>query len=190
MNWYWNFHGTTQSPSNAKNKALVMAPKPLCLNGKKKQGIAVRSHRRTIHCRWCPCTVELTRAPTSIPVRHIFLYPFTTKPGKTFFDYRAVQILTPYRIVRTPHTFWQSPPNSAKSDIRAWQRSYLRRVETSQLNGVLFDTLQQPCFSEFCSHFSFVFKIKFLFVKFVWLTRIIITTQYRWKILGGFNLIP
>ena len=51
MNWYWNFHGTTQSPSNAKNKALVMAPKPLCLNGKKKQGIAVRSHRRTIHCR-------------------------------------------------------------------------------------------------------------------------------------------
>ena len=51
VNWYWNFHGTTQSPSNAKNKALVMAPKPLCLNGKKKQGIAVRSHRRTIHCR-------------------------------------------------------------------------------------------------------------------------------------------
>ena len=153
MNWQWNFHGTTLS-SNAKNKALAMAPKPLA-----------KTHRKNRASQFGPkdilSTVELTRAPTSIPVWHIFLYPFTTKPGKTFFDYRAIQILTLYRIVRTPHTFWQSPPIYAKTDIWTWHRSYLRRVETSQLNGASFDTLQQPCFSVFCSHFSFVLKLSF-----------------------------
>ena len=154
MNWYWNFYGTTQSPSNAKNKALV--------NGATTQSIT-HSHKDRVLRNWqfspnWPLS-SLIRTPTSIPVRHIFLYPFTTKPGKTFFDYRAVQILTPYRIVRTPHTLWQSPPNSAKFDIRAWQRSYLRRVETSQLNGVSFDMLQQPWFLEFSFSFLFCFKI-------------------------------
>ena len=137
-------------------KRWLMAPQPRAITYSHKDRVLRNWHEP---CPNWPLS-SLIRTPTSIPVRHIFLYPFTTKPGKTFFDYRAVQILTPYRIVRTPHTLWQSPPNSAKFDIRAWQRSYLRRVETSQLDGVSSDMLQQPWFSEFSFSFLFCFKIQ------------------------------
>ena len=153
MNWYWNFHGTTQSPSNAKNKALVMAPKPLCLNGKKKQGIIPGTRLGGIlyiHCRVNKSPNFHTRT-THFPVP---LYHQTRKnifrlPSRTDTD-------------SIPHcTYTTYVLTISAKFCQIWHTSVAALIFEKGKNfpvkwGIIWHALTAMFFQSSCSYFCFV----------------------------------